>query len=115
MGVVYYANYLHWFEQARSQFIREGGMSYAEVEQRGLFLPVREAWCRYRKPAAFDQEIAVRVGISKWGRASLAFAYEVLDLEKTLLLAVGSTEHACVSREGRPVAVPDWLKSIILK
>lgn len=115
MGVVYYANYLHWFEQARSQFIREGGMSYAEVERRGVFLPVREAWCRYRKPATFDQEIAVRAAISKWGRASLTFVYEVISIEQTILLAAGGTEHACVNRDGRPVAVPDWLKTITLK
>lgn len=51
MGVLYYAEYLHIFERARSAFIRERGMSYADVEKRGIILPVREAQCRYRSPA----------------------------------------------------------------
>lgn len=113
MGVAYYGEYLHWFERARSLLIRERGMSYAEVEARGLFLPVREAAVRYRRPARFDDELAVRVGVSEWGRASLTFAYEVWGPpEGSVLLATGSTQHACTTPEGKPVRVPDWLRDL---
>lgn len=114
MGVVYYAEYLHFFERARGQFTRERGLSYAEIESRGLVLPVREAHCRYRSPARYDMEIFVRCGISQWGRASLQFLYEVYGPDRTTLLAIGGTEHACVNAQGRPVAVPDWLKAPFL-
>ncbi len=112
MGVVYYAEYLHLFERARGLFIRERGMSYAEVEQRGVFLPVREAQCRYRIPARYDDEIWIRCGISEWRRASILFTYEVYAQDRATLMAGGRTEHACVNAEGRPVRVPDWLKEL---
>lgn len=110
MGVVYYAEYMHFFERSRSLFIRERGMSYREVEERGVLLPVREARCRYRRSAHFDDLIWVRCGIREMGRASITFCYEIYDQERTVLLAEGDTQHACVSPEGKPIRVPDWLK-----
>lgn len=113
MGVAYYGEYLHWFERARSQLIRERGMSYAEVEARGLYLPVREAAVRYRRPARFDDELFVRVGVGEWGRASVTFAYEVWGPPGgSVLLATGTTQHACTSPQGKPVPTPDWLKNL---
>ena len=82
MSVMYYAEYLHLFERSRSEFIRAHGMSYATVEEREIMLPVREAQCRYKRPARFDDLLNVHVGISKWGRASMTFYYEVYDAEK---------------------------------
>ena len=94
------------------RFIRDRGMSYAEVEERGIYLPVREAACRYRTPARFDDELWVRCGVSEWRRASLLFAYEVYKADRTEIVATGMTEHACVNKDGRPVRVPDWLKGL---
>lgn len=114
MGVVYYGNYLHWFEQARSDFIRRQGMSYADIEQKGLLLPVQEAYCRYRASAQYDQEIGIYTGISKWGRASLTFVYLVYNHSRQgKLISQGYTKHACVNSQGRPIAVPDWLKQLL--
>ena len=112
MGVVYYANYLHWFEMARSTFLRERGLSYVQVEEQGIFLPVRKAECRYLAPARFDDPVFVRTGIEKWGRASIVFVYEVINELKTIVLATGKTEHACVNNQGRPIPIPEWLKQI---
>ena len=112
MGVVYYAEYLHFFERSRSLFIRERGMSYAEVEERGIYLPVREANCRYRIPAQYDDQLDIQVGISEWKRASIKFTYNIFKDERTTLIATGFTEHACVNKDGRPVRVPEWLREI---
>ena len=112
MGVLYYAEYLHLFERARSEYIRRCGMSYAEVEKRGLILPVREAQCRYRSSARYDDLVLVRAGIAEWGRASMRFVYEIWSEDKTTLLATGMTQHAVISKEGRPVPVPDWFRSL---
>lgn len=112
MGIVYYAEYFHVFERARSEFIREHGMSYAEVEKKGIALPVREANCRYRASAHFDDLIMVHTGISSWGRASMTFLYEIWNEDKSRLLATGSTQHAIVNEQGKPVAVPEWLRSL---
>ena len=112
MGVLYYAEYLHIFERARSFYIRERGMSYAEVEKHGIILPVREAQCRYRSSVHFDDEIFIRTGIEKWKRASMKFIYEVWNKDKTVLHATGMTEHAAVNLDGKPIRVPDWLKEL---
>ena len=111
MGVLYYAEYLHIFERARSHFIRDRGLSYAEVEARGVFLPVREARCRYRKPCRYDELIWINADITQWGKASLTFSYVLWNEVKDSVMAEGMTQHACVNRGGRPVAVPDWLKN----
>lgn len=110
MGVVYYAEYLHFFERARSAFCRSRGMPYTVVEERGILLPVRETRCRYRSPARFDELIRIRAGIGEWGRASLTFVYEIRDEEGNRLLADGMTRHACINRDGKPTPVPDWLR-----
>jgi acyl-CoA thioester hydrolase len=112
MAVVYHAEYLHLFERARSAFMRETGLSYRVAEERGIMLPVREANCRYRAPIRYDDRIHVRCGIAKWGRASVGFVYEIWNDDKTVLHATGTTGHACVNLEGKPVAIPDWLREL---
>lgn len=113
MGVLYYAEYMHIFERARSTLIRERGMSYTVVERRGIYLPVREAYCRYRAPARYDDLVYVRVWISEWRRASVTFSYELYAEDKTAQLATGMTQHAVVDPSGKPVAVPAWLKDLL--
>lgn len=112
MGIVYYAEYLHMFERARSEFIRMHGMSYRQVEEQGILLPVREASCRYRSPARFDDLLHIKTTIQQWKRASLIFVYEIWNEERTLLLTEGMTEHACVSPAGKPTRAPEWLREL---
>lgn len=112
MGVLYYGEYFHIFERGRSDFIRSLGISYQVVEERGLFLPVREAQCRYRSPARYDDLIQVRLCICSFGKASLCFSYGLYDEEKKKLMATGFTQHACVNATGKPIAVPLWFKDI---
>ena len=112
MGVMYYAEYFHLFERSRNEFIRSLGMSYADVEKKGILLPVREADCRYRSPARYDDLVYVRAAISDWGRASLTFVYELWDEQKTRILAEGKTQHAVVNPQGRPVRMPDWFRAL---
>ena len=113
MGVVYYANYLHLFERGRSELIRGLGFSYATVEERGIFLPVREANCRYLAPARYDDLIHIRTGLAGQSRASLSFIYEITN-EDGLVLTRGSTQHAVVNAQGKPVRVPDWLSALFV-
>lgn len=111
MGVLYYAEYLHIFERGRSDFIRSFGISYTEVEKRGLLLPVREAQCRYRSPARYDDLLQLHIVLTDWRRASLSFHYRMFDETRTRLIAEGFTQHACVDPTGKPIAVPEWFKS----
>jgi acyl-CoA thioester hydrolase len=114
MGVVYYANYLHLFERGRSELIRNLGFSYSVVEERGIFLPVREATCRYLAPARYDDVIHIRTGLAGQSRASLNFVYEITDGERAQVLTRGTTQHAVVNAQGRPVRIPDWLSALFV-
>ena len=112
MGFVYNAEYLHYFERSRSEYIRSRGMSYAEFEKRGCLLPVREAYCRYRHPAHYDELLYIRAGISEWKKASLTFVYEIYNEDKSTIITEGRTEHACIDRSGRPVRMPEWMLNL---
>ncbi len=116
MKVAYYGNYLHWFEQARCHFLRELELSYGQIEKNGIYLMVREAYCRYRSPAKFEDQISVRTGIGNWGRASLTFYYEIYNLsnDKTFMTS-GYTHHACVNSKGSLSPIPSWLKQSLQK
>ena len=114
MGVVYYANYLHLFERGRSELIRNLGLSYSVVEERGIFLPVREASCRYLAPARYDDVIHIRTGLTGQSRASLNFVYEITDEKREHVLTRGTTQHAVVNAQGRPVRIPDWLSALFV-
>jgi len=105
MGVVYYANYLRWFEAGRTEFLRAKGLSYSEFEAREkLILPVVEAGVTYRQPARYDDLVAVETRLAEARRASARFEYEVKRGED--LLATGFTVHACVSPGGRIERLP---------
>jgi acyl-CoA thioester hydrolase len=112
MGVVYYANYLRYFEAGRNEFIRAKGLRYRDFEERhGLVLPVAEAHVTYRTPARYDDLLSIEVTLSQARRASARFAYRILrDGE---VLATGHTVHACVDREGRVKRLPPELVSAL--
>ena len=77
MGVVYYANYLVWFEVGRTEWLREAGWTYREMEVDGIALPVIEAHCEYRQPARYDDEIEIRTRATLLTPVRIRFDYEV--------------------------------------
>lgn len=108
MGVVYYANYLRFFEAGRNEFLRTRGARYRDVEATwGVMLPVVEANVRYRHPARYDDWLRVETRITALKRASLRFEYRVVREEDEKLLAEGHTVHACIDREHKPVKLPE--------
>src|SRR5687768_3571396 len=112
MGVVYYANYLVWFEVGRTDWLRETGWSYREMEVDGLALPVIEAHCEYRQSAKYDDEIEVRTRASKASAVRIQFDYEVVRRADGVVIATGHTVHATIDRQGRPVRLPDRVKDL---
>ena len=108
MGIVYYANYLRYFEAGRKEFIRAKGLRYRDFEERfELRLPVAEASVSYRTPARYDDVLTVETTIEDVKRASARFVYRVLrDAE---VVATGHTLHACVDLEGRVRRMPQEL------
>ena len=98
MGIVYYANYLVWFELGRVELLRSLGLAYSQLEtEHECILPVVEATCRYRAPARYDDEILIETRPSMLRGSVLKFAYRILrkpgDGEEPKLLAEGETVH----------------------
>src|SRR5512136_22242 len=109
MGVVYYANYLRFFEAGRNEFIRAKGLRYRDFEERfGLRLPVTEARVRYLQPARYDDLVTVETALAEVRRASAGFAYRLVRSDG-VALASGETVHACVDLEGRVRRLPEEL------
>jgi acyl-CoA thioester hydrolase len=98
MGVVYYANYLVWFEVGRVELLRALGFSYRQLEaDHGCILPVIEATCRYRASARYDDEILIETRPALLRGPVLKFAYRILRKAENgtdpTLLAEGETVH----------------------
>jgi len=114
MGVVYYGNYLTWFEVGRSDHLRQLGESYREIEENErIHLPVVEAHCRYHKPARYDDLVDIVTRASRPSRARVQFDYELSRAEDGVLLASGTTLHVAVGRDGRPCRLPRKLQKIL--
>ena len=111
MGVVYYANFLVYFERGRTEWLRQKGISYKELEAQGVFLPVVEALCSYNAPARYDDIITVRTSLTRLGVASAEFHCEVVRGDVTL--ASGHTKHSFVDATFKPVRIPASLRSLL--
>jgi acyl-CoA thioester hydrolase len=112
MNMAYYANYLRWFEIGRSELIRHLGLPYAGIETMGFRLPVTEAFCKYNKPARYDEVILIQTGVGFLRRASLRFEYRISNQENDLL-AQGHTIHACLDKDGKIVRLPESVFTLI--
>ena len=98
MGIVYYANYLVWFEIGRVELLRSLGLAYSQLEtEHECILPVVEAKCRYRAPARYDDEILIETRPALLRGTVIKFAYRILrkaaEGEEYKLLAEGETIH----------------------
>jgi acyl-CoA thioester hydrolase len=112
MSVVYYGNYLTYFEVGRVEYLRERGWPMSRVNER-VHLPVVEALVKYVKPARLDDLLAVSSRVSERRRASFRFAYEIRN-EGDELVATGHTRHACWNpTTAQMIPIPDWLKEIM--
>ena len=109
MGVVYYANYLRWFERGRSEFLRQIGLPYSAIEEAGFHFPVADVNCRYAQSARYDDVVQIETELVELGRASLSFKYVISRESDPCTLATGSTKHACVDSSGRVRRIPKIL------
>jgi acyl-CoA thioester hydrolase len=111
MGVVYYANYLRWFEKGRTEFLRRARLPYKAIEEMGYRFPVAEVSCRYYRPARYDEIIVIETRLVSLRRAALGFRYSLSNEAGAGLVAEGSTRHACVDSTGRIARIPLDLKA----
>jgi acyl-CoA thioester hydrolase len=122
MGIVYYANYLIWFELGRVELLRSLGLAYSSLEKdHSIILPVVDAHCRYRAPARYDDEILIETRPVLLRGTVLKFAYRILrkspDGQEPALLAEGETVHVVcddkLERKPLPEKYADALRALM--
>src|ERR1700752_2191119 len=115
MGIVYYANYLIWFEIGRAEYCRARGFSYRDMEENDdAFLVVAESYCRYKAPAYYDDVLIVRTHIPELRRRSLRFGYDIIRESDGVVIAGGETGHVVTDSNGRVRSMPTGFAELLL-
>jgi acyl-CoA thioester hydrolase len=108
MGWVYYGNYFTWFEVGRVELCRQLGFEYKQMEKEDdSFIIVAEAYCRYKRPARFDEVLLIRTRIVESQRRTIRFGYEVVNQASNEVVCTGETNHVVCDRLGRPKSLPE--------
>ena len=115
MGVAHHSSYLPWMEMGRTELLRSVGESYAALEAAGVFLVVTKVEVKYRRPIRYDDVVEIRTRVDKASKVKLHHSYEIVLVERAgeaseQVCAVATTELACVGRDGRPRALPEFLQ-----
>ena len=105
MGVIHHSVYPVWFEIGRTDLIKKAGMTYTELENMGIMLPLIELTCTYKSYAKYEDELMVKSCINAISYTRISFYYEVLKLSegKSMLIASGKTFHVFTDRGLKPV------------
>jgi acyl-CoA thioester hydrolase len=113
MNVVYYANYLRFFEYGRTELMRAAGLPYSLIEAQGLHFPVSEVGAKYRHPARYDELLYLDTWLAWIKRVSLRFEYCLRRAADDRELLTGFTVHGCVSHQGKISALSAALKETL--
>ena len=117
MGVAYHANYLVWCEVGRTDLIRQLGMSYADMERRGIMLAVADAQLRYHASARYDDVVRIVTRLTGVRSRMVTFAYDLRRVDANGVeaerLASASTTLVSLDREGKPVALPTDIREML--
>lgn len=130
MGVVYHVNYLNWFEIGRTEWVRQAGIAYKDMEAKGLLLPVMEIEASFRQPARYDEWITVCTSVAELSPVRVRFRSVIVSGDQTAahgpshegdeppgdVLVTGGTSHAWVNRDWKLTRfdreAPEWYRSM---
>lgn len=113
MGLVYHANYLIWLDMARTEHLREAGMTYRDLEAQGIYLAVTEAHVRYRLPARYDDLVRVRCWVRDLASRRVTFGYAVERADSGQLLATAETSLIALDRQHAITRIPDHVSELL--
>lgn len=113
MGVVYHANYLIWFDRARTELMRETGLTYKELEQQGVYLAVSEVHIRYRAPARYDDVVQIRCWVRELASRRVTFGYLVERAATREPLATGETSLVSLTHQHAVTRIPPHVLDLL--
>ena len=106
-GVVYYANYLTYFERARTEFLLDRGIDIRRLADEGITFVVRRAQIDYRSPARYGETVSVETRAEKISAASIDIGYVIKEKKEGRLIVTGSTLLACIGKDLKPRRLPE--------
>jgi acyl-CoA thioester hydrolase len=109
MGLLHHANYLIYFEQARTELLRSSHGAYKELEDQGYYLVIVKAEIKYKSPAHYDDVLTIRTTVVRTTPVRIEHKYEVFREGQGVAICEGTTTLACVDRDGKLQAMPAWL------
>ena len=115
MQYVHHSNYAKYFEIARIEWLREAGISYKEMEEQGIMLPVVNLLTEFKKPAKYDDVLTIITAIKQIPTAKIIFTYEIHNQNDELLTTGESTLVFVDMKKNRPMKCPENILAIILK
>ena len=113
MGYVYYGNYAAYFEVARVESLRHLGMSYKELEDAGVMMPVLENHSYYHQPAVYDDQLSIEVSLKAIPRAKITFHYQVTNQDGTLIHSGETTLVFIRADSKRPCRPPQKMIELL--
>lgn len=105
MGIVHHSNYIRWFEEARMDMLRRGGIGYGKLESLGIISPVLEVSAKYRTMTRFEDVVRIFVKIEKFNGIILMLSYQVEDKETGEIRCTGESRHCFLDEKGHPVSL----------
>ena len=108
MGCVHHSNYIRWFEEARTHFMRECNFEYGKMEKDGIIIPVLKAYAEYRKMTHFEDTVLIETKLEKYNGVKIQFSYTVKSEETGEIKCTGTTEHCFLNTLGKPVSLKKY-------
>jgi len=105
MGIVHHSNYIRWFEEARTDYMRRIGYPYKRMEEEKIICPVLEVACKYRQMVHFEDEVCIEAKISAFNGVKLCMEYKIYDKQTQEVKTTGSSAHCFLDESGRPISL----------
>lgn len=105
MGVIHHSNYIRWFEEARIDFMDQMGFPYKKLEDMGIISPVLGVECKYKAMVYFGDEVSISIHMTDFNGVKYSLSYEVMNVAKGVLCAIGSTQHCYLTKDGKPATI----------
>ncbi len=112
MGYLHHSNYLPYFEMGRTELLRQMGVNYRNLEDRGFIFVVASISVNFKRPIRYDDQLELVTRIQRQTRARIDHVYELYNQQSRLLLTTAESTIACVNRKGEPTAIPEDLAAL---
>jgi acyl-CoA thioester hydrolase len=112
MGIIHHSNYIRWLEETRIEMMKEFGISYREMEEKGIICPVLSVSCQYKHMVHFDDTVEIKPIIVKYNGIKFELEYEITDFATGELRTIASSSHCFLNSDGRPISLKRYCPKI---